>query len=374
MKILATIFFYFGYGSYYILLKPRFVDLGASYFQILLVDSLPAFVALTSIFWGRLADLISRRYFLLFSALGGVLLFFLGFINNINVLLVFLGLLSIFTSIAFPIINALFSFGKEVEKSFAVYLFAEAIAWTLSGTIMGLLSRDSKLFALGYILSGISWIIGILLYFKIYTGEIKEETKVTSVFKISFGREMWWLAVGIFFLELGIVSSYGVLSVKLYEVLGKSKLLYGIVWASVPAFLSAVVSNAYGRVVKKLNPWGSLALCSGVYFVNILVLSVSKGYLMAFFWVLPLWNFLYIAMYSAVTMVSKEAERATAFGFMNSVINLSSTLSVLAGSLADRWGRNVSVGFGLLMIFTSFLVFLSIFGRISNDNITLKAK
>ena len=148
-------------------------------------------------------------------------------------------------------------------------------------------------------------------------------------------------------------------------MLRKSKFLYGIVWASVPAFLSALVSKFYGEVVKKLKPWKSLILLSSVYFLNIAILAISKGYLMAFFWILPLWNFMYITLYSAVTKLSGENERATAFGFLNSTLNFAIFLSALSGILADKFGRMASVGFGLVSILVSLLIFLELFKSVS---------
>ncbi|MEO0238595.1 MAG: MFS transporter [candidate division WOR-3 bacterium] len=367
LKIIATILFYFGYGSYYILLRPRFVDLGASYFQILLIDSLPAFVALTSVFWGRLADVISRRLFLLLSSLGGIFVLLLGFSNQIYTLLLFLLLLSIFASIAIPVINSMFSYSEDTEGAFALYLLAEALGWTLSGSIMGYFSKDPGLFKLGYIISGIAWAIGIIVFYQIYTDNLNFGSPSTSLFKVHFERGLIFLAVGTFFLEFGIVTSYGILSVKLYEVLGKSKFLYGIVWASIPAFLSALVSKFYGEVVKKLTPWRSLVLLSAAYFVNIAILALAKGYLMAFFWILPLWNFMYIALYSAVTRLSRENERATAFGFLNSTLNFAVFLSALSGILADKFGRLSSVVLGLVSILVSLVIFSKLNANVFRD-------
>uniref|UniRef100_A0A7C2K4D6 MFS transporter n=1 Tax=candidate division WOR-3 bacterium TaxID=2052148 RepID=A0A7C2K4D6_UNCW3 len=367
VKILATILFYFGYGSYYILLRPRFVDLGATYFQILLIDSLPAFVALTSVLWGRLADVISRRLFLLLSSLGGIFVVLLGFSNRIGTLLFLLLFLSIFASIAVPIINSMFSFSEDAERSFAIYLFAEAIGWTLSGTIMGYFSNNVNLFKLGYMVSGLAWALGVIIFYQVFTGGLAQSSPSSSIFKVHLNKNLVFLAIGTFFLEFGIVTSYGILSVKLYDVLGRSKFLYGIVWASVPAFLSALVSKFYGDVVKKLTPWKSLVLLSSVYFVNIVVLTFSKGYLMAFFWVLPLWNFMYIALYSAVTKLSLESERATAFGFLNSTLNLAVFLSASSGILADKYGRMLSISLGLVSILFSLFIFVKLLGGVMGD-------
>jgi MFS family permease len=125
------------------------------------------------------------------------------------------------------------------------------------------------------------------------------------------------------------------------------------------------VSKFYGEVVKKLTPWRSLVLLSAAYFVNIAILALAKGYLMAFFWILPLWNFMYISLYSAVTRLSRENERATAFGFLNSTLNFAVFLSALSGILADKFGRLSSVVLGLVSILVSVVTFAKLNANVS---------
>lgn len=357
-KSVGVILFYFAYGSYYVLLKPRFIDLNATYFQILLIDSLPAFVALTSMLWGRLADVLSRRMFLILSSIGGAVIVLFSYFNTIRSLLLLLGILSIFSSMAIPVINALFSFDKEVEKSFSHYLLAEAVGWSLSGIFMGLFSKSLASMRIAYWVGGISWLsgIGILsLNYREKRNDVGEELvdlkyKPSKIFII--------LMVGLLLFEFGVVTSYGILSVKLYETLNKSKFLYGIFWATLPSLASVAVSRPYGSLVKRITPWNSLILISLLYAVNIVILSISKGYLMAIFWTLPLWNFVYIALYSAVSVLTPERFRASGFGFTNSVLNLAMVLSIVSGFFADKLGRNFGIFLGLTAVINSFFAFV----------------
>lgn len=364
LKSVGVIFFYFAYGSYYVLLKPRFIDLNATYFQILLIDSLPALVALTSVLWGRLADVLSRRTFLIFSSIGGAVIVLFSYVNTIRLLLFLLGILSIFSSMAIPIINALFSFDKEVEKSFSHYLLAQAVGWSLSGIFMGFFSSTLTFMRIGYWVGGISWILGIFLLSFTYK---EEKGKVSGeLVGLRYRPSLTFILLmgGLLFFEFGVVTSYGILSVKLYETLDKSKFLYGIFWATLPALASVAVSRLYGELVKKITPWNSLILISLMYCVNIAILSLSKGYLMALFWTLPLWNFVYIALYSAVSMLTPERFRASGFGITNSVLNLSMVLSALSGHFADKYGKSLGILIGIIAVLLSIVVFILVRGSV----------
>jgi MFS family permease len=357
LKILAVILFYFAWGTYYVLLKPRFVDLNASYIQILLIDSIPAVIALTSILWGRLADLISRRAFLAFSAIGGFVIVFFGFCSSINSLLLLLAILSVFSSMALPVINALFSFETEVEASFALYLLAEAAGWMLSGIFIGYFSKTISLMRVGYSVGAFCWVLGVLILVYIMGRTPTVESRPENAHKLKINKPLLNLMLGIFFLELGIVISYGILSVKLYETLNRSKLIYGIVWATLPSFASVLVSRFYGGIVRRVSPWNSLIMIAVIYLININVLRMASGYVMAFFWILPLWNFMYIALYSAVTRVSEPEVRASAFGLTNSVLNLAMAFTILGGFLSDRFGQSVGLGAGVFSVVLSLLFF-----------------
>ncbi|HRD23163.1 MAG TPA: MFS transporter [Candidatus Hydrothermia bacterium] len=357
LRLSGVVLFYFGWGTYYVLLRPRFVDLGATYFQILLIDSIPALIALSSILWGRLADLISRRAFLAISAFGGIVIAFLGFFDTVPSLLILLAILSIFGSMALPVINTLFSFESEVEASFASYLFAEATGWMLSGLFIGYLAKTPILMRIGYTIGGICWILGILILLYILRHTQTGETVQNSHKKLGVGKNLMFLLCGVFFVEFGIIVSYGILSVKLYESLGKSKFLYGLVWSTLPSFASVVVSNAYGGIIKKISPWNSLVLISLLYFVNVNILSHVSGIFMALFWILPLWNFLHIAIYSAVAKVSDVELRSSAFGLVNAVLNLAMVLSFSGGILSDRFGQGAGLSASYISIFVAFVFF-----------------
>ncbi|MGB9824705.1 MAG: MFS transporter [Candidatus Hydrothermia bacterium] len=363
-RVIGVVLFYFAYGCYYVLLKPRFIDLNASYFQILLIDSLPALVALTSILWGRLADIISRRVFLFLSALGGVVIVSFAYFNSIFSLLTLLGILSIFSSMAIPVINALFSFEEEVEKSFASYLLAEAMGWSISGVFMGIFSKSTFTVRIAYWIAGISWIFGILILAMDYHDGSSYSHKESSKYRPSV--PFIFLMAAILFLEFGIVTSYGVLSVKLYETLNKSRLLYGIFWATLPSIASVLVSKPYGDLIKRITPWNSLILIAAVYMINIILLMFSKGFLMAFLWILPLWNFVYIALYSSVSKLTEEEHRATGFGITNSILNLAMVLSAFGGYFSDKYGRNAGILMGVSTIFVATILFFVVKGLVKN--------
>lgn len=353
--LINTIFFYFSYGGYYILLKPRLYDLGANYFQIMLVDSLPAFIALSSFLWGRLADIFSRKFILFLGSFGGIFVFFIGIFKSIELILLFISFVSIFYSMVFPVVNTAFSFEKKYSQAFGYFTAAQGVGWAFAGFFIGVFSKYGDLgIKVGYLIAGITWFFSVIFFYIFYPkhAEIKKNEKIG---KIKLKKEFTFFLSGIFLLQAGVTLAYGLLSIRLYEILGKSKIFYGLVWATFPAILGAIAGPFWGKIVENWGGVRILILLSFIYPLNIIALNFLPKLPMIILWIVPLWNLMWVSILSASTKFSEEKERSTAIGITNGIINVAISLAFLGGIFADYVGRSAAV------IFSSFFTFLSLF-------------
>lgn len=358
--LLSSASFYFAYGGYYILLKPRLYDLGANYFQIMLVDSLPAFIALSSFLWGRLADIFSRKPILLTGCLGGIFVFLIGISKSTGLILIFISLVSIFYSMIFPVINTAFSFEKKYSQAFGFFTAAQAIGWAPAGFVMGIFSKyGDPGIKTGYLIAGIIWLLSVILFYIFYP-EHAEVKKGKEISRIKIKKDFMFFLSGIFILQAGITLAYGLLSIRLYEILDKSKLFYGVVWATFPAILGAIAGPFWGKIVEKFRGIKVLILLSLIYPLNTLALNFLPRIPMIILWVVPLWNLMWVSILSASTDFSEEKERSTAIGITNGIINVAISLTFLGGILADYAGRNATVILSSLFAFISLFVFLKV--------------
>ncbi len=358
--LFGSLLFYLSYGGYYILLKPRLYDLGANYLEIMLVDSLPAFIALTSFLWGRLADIFSRKKVLFIGLIGGIFVMIIGFSESINSLLLFISFVSIFYSMVFPVINTAFSIKKRYSEMFGYFTSAQSAGWAIAGFLAGILSKyGNSGIKIIYLISGMIWILSVIIFYIFYPEEAEIERE-RQVEKIIIKKEYIFFLSGIFILEGGITLGYGLLSIRLYEILDKSKFLYGLIWATFPATLSVLAGPLWGKIVGKYGGIKILLFLSVIYPLNIIALNFSTRIITSILWVLPLWNLMWVSILSASTKFSKEKERTTVIGLTNGIVNMAISLTFLGGFLADHIGRNLSVIIASIFSFLSFFSFLKI--------------
>ncbi len=354
----VSVSFYFACGGYYILLKPRLYDLGANYFHIMLADSLPAFIALSSFLWGRFADIFSRKIILVTGCLGGVFVYLLGISKSIELILLFISLVSIFYSMVFPVINTAFSFEKKYSEAFGYFTAAQAAGWAFAGFITGIFSEFQNTgIKISYSLAGIIWVLSVILFYLFYPehAEIKTEKKPK---KIKLKKEFVFFLAGIFILGAGITLAYGLLSIRLYEILDKSKISYGLIWATFPAILSVIAGPLWGKIVGRWRWINILILLSIIYPLNIIALNFFPKIITVVLWALPLWNLMWVSILSASTDFSRGEERSTIMGLINGVVNVAISLTFFGGILADYTGRSAVVVLSGIFAFLSLLAFL----------------
>ncbi len=344
--VVASVLYYTGYAAYYVLLKPRIYDLGGSYLALLLLDSIPAGLGLTSVLWGWWADRTSRKQVLRWGILGSGMLLLLAFAKTPTQILILVAGVSLFHALVLPVISTVFSLSEKPGVAFGYYAGAQGAGWAIGGGLSGILAERIPLGYAGvYGFSALCFGLAIFLFYRTYPEEPLEKRSLSQglPFHMTFSRLFWTFLTGIFLLYLGIMWGYGLLSIRLYEVLGKSKTWYGLIWATIPAGLAVVTSPFYGRWVHRIGPRSVLVLLAFLYTTNMGLLTLLPGWAMVLLWVIPLWNLLVIVVNSVATELSGEEHRSQALGMVNTMINLATGLAFLGGIGADRFGRTPAV-------------------------------
>ena len=358
---------------YYIFLKPRFVDLHASYFSILLIDSLSALAGLLSVLWGWLGDKYNRKTLLLLSSLGAFSIFFVGRFNKINILLIFIFFSSLFVFMGYPMIRVGFSFTGV--KGLVLLSVAMAIGWSMGSIFSGLFHDVFKFdYKLIYTISAFIFFSGTLIAYFFYPKEAEcESSKVSfkKLFEEWLSKSLRGIGLGVFLLQMGITLGYALLTVKLYkDVLGGNKLHFAFVWGAIPSIMAILMSTLYGKIVDKLGGLKSSVLVSGLYFLNLLILIFSKGLLMILVWFIPLWNFMVIALNRLISDITLKEDRGKGMGYLDTVINSAMFLAGFLGVLVDKFSINFGYFLSVLFVFMSFLTFLSLdlkWGRVLGE-------
>ncbi|RLG09543.1 hypothetical protein DRN73_09745 [Candidatus Pacearchaeota archaeon] len=373
LYFLSFCFIEFSWGLYYIFLKPRFVDLHANYFSILLIDSLSALAGLLSVLWGWLGDKYNRKTLLLLSSLGAFSIFFVGRFNKINILLIFIFFSSLFVFMGYPMIRVGFSFAGV--KGLVLLSVAMAIGWSMGSIFSGLFHDVFKFdYKLIYTISAFIFFSGTLIAYFFYPKEAEcERSKVSfkKLFEEWLSKSLRGIGLGVFLLQMGITLGYALLTVKLYkDVLGGNKLHFAFVWGAIPSIMAILMSPLYGKIVDKLGGLKSSVLVSGLYFLNLLILIFSKGLLMVLVWFIPLWNFMVIALNRLISDITLKEDRGKGMGYLDTVINSAMFLAGFLGVLVDKFSINFGYFLSVLFVFMSFLTFLSLdlkWGRVLGE-------
>ncbi len=348
--VIASVLYYTGYASYYVLLKPRVYDLGGSYLALLLLDSIPAGLGLTSVLWGWWADRTSRKHVLRWGFLGSVVLLLLAFAKTPPQILVLVAGVSLFHALVLPVISTVFSLAEKPGVAFGYYAGAQGAGWAIGGGLSGILVERIPWGYTGvYAFAALCFGLAIALFYRTYPEHVPDQSPRSLPFQAPFPAIFWTFLTAVFLLYLGIMWGYGLLSIRLYEVLGGSKTWYGLIWATIPAGLAVLTSPFYGRWVQRIGPRPTLVFLGLLYTTNMLALTLLPGWAMILLWVIPLWNLLVIGVNSLATELSGDEHRSQALGMVNTIINLATGLAFLGGLGADRFGRTPAVYMAVLL-------------------------
>lgn len=341
-----------GGGIFWPFLGIHLYDLGASYFQIALLDSLSAIMYVVSRLWGAASDYYGlRKPFIIFgSVLSAVPVLLCSFVYEPNHVIALFMMSSFFSSISFPSFLAALTSIKEKGKVLGWYSMLSSIGWSVGCFFMGFLHQFQGV--LGVFASSSALIVLSTLIIVSYpreSGVLRDEslwsyTKTALTFKFKAPTEFKWLLLSVFLGWFGLQWSGPLIRMRMYDLLERSKIAFGIVWGLSASTSSSVASLLAGRLADKVGGGRVLQATILIYALYLPIFAyVSDPIVYSILWIIPVWTFYWVGTLSTPAQMTHESVRGEAMGALNSALNLGVFLGAVGGLFADKFGWEVGI-------------------------------
>ena len=369
-----------GGGIFWPFLGLHLYDLGASYLQIALLDSLSAVMFILSRVWGAASDYYGLRkpFIIVGGILSAVPIIFCGLVSSSIHIIAFFMVSSFFLSVRFsPFLAALTSV-EEKGKVLGWYAMLSAIGWAAGTFSMGFIHETYGAFGV-YAVAAVSITISalvVLLHPKesrlTQSESLRSYVKTTFTFKLKAPREFTWLLLAVFLCWFGFQWSGPLLRMRFYDLLERSIIWLGIVWGLSSSISGAIVSPLAGQLSDRIGGGRLLQASVLIYAFYIpLFAFVSSPILYSILWIVPIWTFNWIAALSTPAQMTTESVRAEAMGAFNVALNLGVVVGVLGGVFADNFGRELGIIVApvfFVAAWASLLPLISFYRKTSTSN------
>ena len=319
----AQLLFWMGYGVYYTYSRMYIEETrGQDYAFASLLAAAEVTPLLFSVALGFLADRLGRRRVILLG-LGEALATAAMGLVPLSLLPLLSGLAALVYSIAYSaLFGAMLAGVSGSGYLYSVIAAAGSVGWGLGGLVAGALHGLGPMAEFGF--AGLLMGLGYLSAYASTTAEL-EATERPGIRDVasSLGRIVPLFAsitLGGAGLNLFFTSS----SLKLKAEI-EDPLLYGIVFSTITALLSAGVRPLAGRISDRVGHVNLLALATALYIPLAYGILVTHGLALALLWIIPLFPFRDVALSMSVSVSLPRSLQATAAG----VIAFSSSIGGL---------------------------------------------
>ena len=353
-----------GWGLCWTYLNFRLYDIGATYLQLCLMDSLAAITYLSSRFWGALSDYYGRRKpFILSGFTASAFPVIVMAVMNDKVWPLLLSYLAacFFWAVAYPAYMAALTSDPEREKATTAFSLIGGIGFAIGSSAMGpaeALLGPSGLFLLCFC---------VLLAFPAFLVLYSEEplprkpgsplAYARGAFSIRFraGTGFGSLLVGIFLAWFGLQWASPLARMRLYDLLGRSKLIMGLLWG-MSSMASAVALVLAREAIRRFGGLGTLTASTACYAVLMLCFAlVGNPVAYAILWLMPVWSFFNLGYVLSPAEFTTEDVRGEAMGSCEVAKNLGVLLGLTGGFLADLLGREASLAISAIPLAVALL-------------------
>jgi len=341
-----------GGGIFWPFLGLHLYDLGASYLQIALLDSLSAIMFILSRVWGVTSDYYGlRKPFIIFgSVLSAVPIFFCGLVSSpIQIIALFMTS-SFFSSLSFsPFLAALTSVERK-GKVVGWYSMLSAIGWAMGTFSMGFIHEIYGAFGVYAIATVLITISGLVIMSHpkesrlTQSASLRNYVKTAFTFKFKAPREFVWLLLAAFLCWFGFQWSGPLLRMRFYDLLERSIIWLGIVWGVAASISGAIISPLAGRLADKIGGGRLMQASILMYALYVpLFAYVNSPLLYSILWIVPIWTFNWVGALSTPAQMTTESVRGEAMGAFNVALNLGVVVGVVGGVFADNFGRELGI-------------------------------
>ena len=137
---------------------------------------------------------------------------------------------------------------------------------------------------------------------------------------------------------------------RLYDLLGRSKLVMGLLWG-MNSVASAVALVLAREAIKKFGGLGTLMASTTCYAIVMLCFAlVENPVAYAILWLMPIWSFFNLGYVLSPAEFTSEDVRGEAMGACEVAKNLGVLIGLSGGFLADVLGREASLAMSAVPI------------------------
>jgi len=330
----------------------RLYDIGATYLQIFLMNSLAAATYMLSRPWGALSDYYGRRKpFMLLGFTGSALpLLFMASFNRDIAVLLFAYLASCFSwALAFPAFVVALTSDPKKEEATTAFTLTGSLGWAVGTGLMGpvdALLGPGGLFSLGFI---VFLAFPAILAFYDEKNLPRKQSSLKSYLKGALtpafrAKNGFSLLLGAIFLSwLGLQWANLLIRIRVYDSLGRSKVSMGLLMGA-GSLLSAAMLAVAGKAIRRLGGLRIFALSTACYTTMTPIYVVaSDPSVFVVLWLLPAGPLFNLGYTLSPAELAEEDVRGEAVGYCEAVRNLGVLLGLLGGLAADTVGRETSL-------------------------------
>ncbi len=335
-------------------LIPLFAkDLGASEVQIgLIVAGYGTASLISSYIFGRLADVHGRRLFLRFGLIFSTFAALLQILSHDPMTLLMTRALMGFSAGIFP--AALMAYAYESKWKMGKFMAYGSLGWGLGTIVAGVLATIAVMsnpYIAPFLLSAILLFLSFLVSMKM--PKVQEHKVKVPLFPIKVIKKNLPIYLAILVRHMGACTIWVIFPIYVMEI-GGSFFWIGVIYG-INSLTQFLVMRKLRAKSKTLIIWGlilsmitfaSFTLCQNIW--QLLPTQVLLG---------TAWAFLYVG--SIKFIMSRNKERATATGLLNSVLNISSIGGALIGGVvAGMFGYYATMYLATLASLVALIIFL----------------
>lgn len=304
-------------------------DMGATYAQVGIIMSVyGACLFLSSYIFSKAADAMDIRKLLLMGLACSAAAYFLQvFAYDPLSLALVRGLLGICAGM-YPAALIMHVYG--LERSIGKFSSFGALGWAAGFFSAGLIGDYDLIFIASSLMVLISFAVALKM------PRVRIERIKVDYFSLATIKKNWNIYLTFFLRHTGAVGCWTIF--PLYMVsLGADKFWIGVLFTINPVVQFFMMRRLDGRDMEKIVQAGYLL--SIIAFFSLIPAAVYYHVIPSMFLVAVSWSFLFVG--SMELLLKRNRDKATAAGYLNSVVSLSMiTGALLGGFLSYLWGFN----------------------------------
>lgn len=320
--------------------------------------------------WGWLSDVTTSKKKILGLSMGGQAFFTMCFVfsdflqGGIPLLAFFLlmyTLTSLFTSIYYPVKNAIITLmtrEKGRGENVGVFFFFSSLGWGIGGYLNGYVL---SLWTLGKtaLLMGVLHLFALLFFLLIYREkEIEGEEPIKRGFLEGIQKMepvLLWITLAIILISVGRGIFLPIFQIKMWIVFEKQSVWVGLI-TGLSGVAGAVGSFLYGKLSDHIGQASALTLGIIGNFVLFLLGVLNYQVTLAFVWIFPIWPLIAVSSVAIAANYSKATRRGEAQGVIRSARSFSGLFSFIGGVVAQFIGAAQDIN-RLTPFFLSLCIF-----------------